>query len=117
MRPQVQAGKVKVIAVTAKARVSMLHDVQTVREAGHPALEFEGLNALFGSKHLAPAVRERIAKEITEIAADQLVAEKLAATGQVVNPGSPAELEVAVAEQRANVAQTAKVLGLTAATQ
>ena len=76
------------IAVTAKARVSMLHDVQTVREAGHPALEFEGLNALFGSKHLAPAVRERIAKEITEIAADQLVAEKLAATGQVVNPGS-----------------------------
>jgi tripartite-type tricarboxylate transporter receptor subunit TctC len=45
VRPQVQAGKVKMIAVTASQRASMAPDVPTVAEAGFPELTIDGLSA------------------------------------------------------------------------
>jgi tripartite-type tricarboxylate transporter receptor subunit TctC len=38
MRPQVQAGKVKIIAITNSERAPVIKDVPTAKEAGHPAL-------------------------------------------------------------------------------
>ncbi len=56
-RPQVQAGKVKVLAVTNTARASTIPDIPTVAEAGYPALTMDGLVGLFGP----PACRWRCA--------------------------------------------------------
>src|ERR1041385_5059957 len=43
MRPQVQAGKVKILALMNNERAPMLPDVPTAREAGTPALSMDGL--------------------------------------------------------------------------
>src|SRR5207244_12213721 len=63
MRPQVAAGRVKIIAVTNNERAPILPDVPTAREAGHPALAIDGLVGLFGPREMPADLRNRIAAE------------------------------------------------------
>lgn len=111
-RPQVQAGKIKVIALTNTARADVLPGVPTAREAGHPALEFDGLVGLYSTPVVPAALRDRIAKDVVEAMKDKVVIDRLTATGQVVNPGLAAEFVKSIEHQRAGAAETAKVLGL-----
>ena len=61
-------------------------------------------------------LRQRIADEVRAVAAaDPLIATRLAATGQVVSIRGPAEFAAAIAELRAKLAATAKVLGIKSA--
>jgi tripartite-type tricarboxylate transporter receptor subunit TctC len=112
MRPRVQQGKVKVIAITNRQHAASLNDIPTAREAGFPSLEFDGLVGLLGPKGFPNAVSEKIATDIREIAADPEVNAKLTATGQVVNPGSPEEFSAALKEQREKVAEIGKILDI-----
>jgi hypothetical protein len=57
-------------------------------------------------------VRERIAADAKAAAADPTVTSRLLATGQVVNPGGPAEFGAAIDAQRAQVAATGQLLGI-----
>ena len=112
MRPQIQNGKVKAIALTNRQHAAALPDLPTAREAGYPSLEFDGLVGLLGPRDMPPALRERIAADIREIAADPGVVQRLAPTGQVISPGTPAEFAEALADQRATVAAIGKVLDI-----
>ena len=112
MRPRVQSGKVKVIALTNREHAKSLNDIPTAAEAGFKSLEFDGLVGLLGPRGMPLALRERIAKDIADIVSDPAVAAKLTATGQVVNPGSPDQFAAALADQRAKVAEIGKTLGL-----
>src|SRR5947207_4224106 len=91
MRPQVQTGKVKIIAVTNSERAPTLSDVPTAKEAGHPALAIDGLVGLFGSREMPAELRNRIAADVKEAASDPDVATKTNATAQIVRPGGPDE--------------------------
>jgi len=114
-RPQVEAGKIKVIALTNSARAAIMQDVPTAREAGFPALEFDGLVGLFSTKLIPAEVRERIAKDVVEFSADAEIIDRLTKTGQVVNPGGPKAFMDSIAHQRAGAAETAKIVGLKSA--
>ena len=57
-------------------------------------------------------VRERIAADMRELLADPDINAKLAATGQVVNPGTPAEFAAALADQTEKVKEIGKTLGI-----
>ncbi len=115
MRPRVQAGKVKVIALTNAQHAAALNDIPTAREAGFTSLELDGLVGLLGPKDMPLAVREKIAADIKQVISDPEINSKLAATGQVVNPGTPAEFTKALDDQRAKVVEIGKVLGISAA--
>jgi len=112
VQPHLQAGKVKLLAVTSHQPVAMLPGVPTVVDAGFPALELEGLVGLFGPRGMPADLRERIDTDIRAVA-DQEIAARLAATGQVVNPGTAAEFAQAVDAQRAQVAALAQAVGMT----
>jgi tripartite-type tricarboxylate transporter receptor subunit TctC len=112
VQPQMQAGRVKVLAMTNRDRAPAAPDVPTVAEAGYPALGFDGLVGLFGPRDMAEGLRERIAADVRAIAADPAVAAVLTATGQVVNPGTPAELDAAVEEQRGKLGAIARALDI-----
>jgi tripartite-type tricarboxylate transporter receptor subunit TctC len=112
MRPRVQAGKVKVIALTNRQHAKALDDIPTAAEAGYKSLEFDGLVGLLGPREMPQVVRERIAADIREIVGEPEVEAKLSATGQVVNPGSPAEFAAALDEQRATVKKIGDTLGI-----
>jgi tripartite-type tricarboxylate transporter receptor subunit TctC len=112
MRPRVQAGKVKVIALTNRQHAKALNDIQTASEAGYKALEFDGLVGVLGPRDIPQSIRDRIAADIRQVVSDPEVEAKLSATGQVVNPGTPAEFAAALDDQRATVKQIGETLGI-----
>jgi tripartite-type tricarboxylate transporter receptor subunit TctC len=111
VRPQVLAGKVKVLAVTNHQRAPVLADIPTAVEAGYPALDFDGLVGLFGPPSIADAVRATIAANIRAVAKDPAIVQKLAATAQIVSPGDAAEFAASIEQQKAQVAKIAKLFG------
>ena len=115
VQPLVQAGKIKMIAVTNKARAPIAPNVPTTTEAGYPQLATDGLVGLFSTKEMSADIRNRIAADIKEVAADPKVGEALAASGQLLNVGTTAEFGAAIEEQRAQAAAAAKILGIKAA--
>jgi len=112
MRPQVQAGKVKVIALMNNERAPMLPDVPTAREAGTPALSMDGLVGLFGPKEMPKDVRDRIAADVIAVASDPETAGKIGATGQIVRPGGAEEFAREIAGQTKVVSDAAAAAGI-----
>jgi len=112
VRPQVQAGKARLIAFSNTKRAPDEPDVPTVREAGYPALNFDGLVGLFGPRDLAADIRDRIAADVQAAAADPTIAARLLSTGQVVSPGGPAEFAASIEAQRAVVRTIAREMGI-----
>lgn len=111
LRPQLQAGKIKVLALTNTNKAPSL-DIPTAEGAGFKTLTMDGLTGLFGPRNMPMPVRERIAADIREIVTDPAIVSRLGATGQVVNPGTPAELAAAIDEQRGTVKNIGATLGL-----
>jgi tripartite-type tricarboxylate transporter receptor subunit TctC len=114
VQPQMQAGRIKVLAVTSRRRAPTVPEVPTVVEAGYPALEMESVVGLFGPRGMPLDLRERIAGDLAAVL-DPVMRERLEATGQIVNVRGPAEFTAAIEEQRAKLAAIAKVLGIKSA--
>ena len=113
VRPQLQAGKIKLLAMTNSVRAPTAPNVPTVKEAGYPDLTLDGLVGFFGPPGMPLALRERIAADVAAVAAaDPAIGTRLADTGQVLNVGGPAEFGAATDEQRAKIAAIAKELGI-----
>ena len=112
VKSQVEAGKVKLLAITSLKRASAVPDLPTATEAGYPSLALDGLIGLFGPKNLPAGTAERIAADVQAVAADPAIGPRLAATGQQLDPGGTAEFAAAVEAQRQSIAATAKALGI-----
>jgi tripartite-type tricarboxylate transporter receptor subunit TctC len=115
VRPHVEAGKVKIIAITNRARAPIIPNVPTTTEAGYPQLATDGLIGLFATKELSADIRNKIAADVKEASADPIIGDRLNLTGQVMNIGNPAEFAASIDEQKAQAAAVAKILGLNAA--
>lgn len=111
VRPQVEAGKVKVLALLNKERAPQLSTIPTAIEAGHPAFAIDGLVGLFGPRNISPELRDRIAADVVEAMADPTMTQRLTATGQVVRPGNAAEFAAEITDQRTRIAEAAKATG------
>jgi tripartite-type tricarboxylate transporter receptor subunit TctC len=114
VKPQMQAGRVKVLAVTGRGRAPTAPEIPTVVEAGYLALQMESVVGLFGPRGMVLELRERIARELAAVL-DPLIRERLEATGQIVDVRGPSEFAAAIAEQRAKLAAIATVLGIKSA--
>jgi tripartite-type tricarboxylate transporter receptor subunit TctC len=112
MRPQSEAGRIKILAVMGRQRVPSIPDIPTAAEEGFPALEMEGLVGLFGIKRLPNELRERIAADVVAVASDKEVEAKLLATAQTLNPGGAKEFAASIERQRAQIATIAKTLNI-----
>ena len=112
VKSQVEAGKVKLLAITNLKRASAAPELPTAIEAGYPSLALDGLIGLFGPKNLPAGTAERIAADVQAVAADPTIGPRLAATGQQLDPGGTAEFAAAVEAQRQSIAGTAKALGI-----
>jgi tripartite-type tricarboxylate transporter receptor subunit TctC len=113
VRPQLQAGKIKLLAVTNTVRAPTEPAIPTVKEAGYPELTFDGLVGLFGPTGMSNELRERIAADVAAVAAaDPVIGARLKDSGQILNVGGPAEFAAATEEQRAKIEAIAKELGI-----
>jgi tripartite-type tricarboxylate transporter receptor subunit TctC len=113
VRPMLQAGKIKLLAVTNSTRAPTYPDIPTVKEAGFPDLLLDGLVGFFGPPIMPKELRERIAADVSAVvAADPAIKERMDLTAQILNVGGPAEFQAAIDEQRARLAVAAKDLGI-----
>jgi tripartite-type tricarboxylate transporter receptor subunit TctC len=112
MRPQVQAGKVKIIAVTNNERPPIMPDVPTAVEAKHPQLAVDGLIGLFGIRGMPEDLKNRIAADIKEVAGDPEIAAKINATAQIVRPGGPDEFAREIDNQIKVISDAAAAAGV-----
>jgi tripartite-type tricarboxylate transporter receptor subunit TctC len=112
LRPQLQAGKIKMLASTNSIRPPSNPEVPTVSEAGFPELTLDGLVGFFGPHGMPAALREHIAADVRAVVQEPDFGEKLSVTGQIANAGEPAEFAAAMQEQRDRLAIAAKELGL-----
>ena len=114
-QPQIEAGKIKLLAVLNSVRTPAYPDIPTVAEAGHPALTIDGLVGLFGPPSMPMALREKIAADVKEVMdSDPIIKDRLTRTAQLFNPGGPAEFGASIDDQRATVTAAANALGIKA---
>lgn len=111
--PMLRAGKTKMLAICDPQRSPLAPDIPTVFEAGYPELRLDSLNVLFGPGHMAPQLRQRIAKDAAEALKDKEVVDRLRGASMVVSGAGPEVVEKLIAEQQEQVAGIAKVLGVT----
>lgn len=108
--PQIQAGKVKALAVTSARRLQSLPDIPTVAEAGFPDFEDYTWVGLFGPAKLPAEIVQRLNAAVVGMVAQSDIRERLARAGMEPLPGSPAEfsayLRREVDKWRAIVKQT-----------
>ena len=82
MRGLIEAGKLKVLAVTSRKRVGIAPAIPTVAEAGFPFLGLDGLIGVFGPRGMSDALRESIAADIKAVvAADPTIAARTRSNG------------------------------------
>ena len=110
--PQVTGRKIKMLALTNRERAPSLPEVPTVTEAGYPALQYDGLVGLFATAGMPVELRERIAGDVRAVIANPAVAARIAGTGQIVAPGTPAEFARSIDGQRVAFTAIARSLGL-----
>jgi tripartite-type tricarboxylate transporter receptor subunit TctC len=116
MLPLVQAGKLRVLAVTSRKRVEIAADIPTVAEAGYPYLGLDSLIGMYGPRGMPMALREGIAADVRSIVeADPTIATRLGVSGQVVDLRGPHEFAAGIKEIRDQLAAIAQTLGMKAA--
>ncbi len=111
VRPQLDAGKIKILAMTNTTRSPAQPNIPTVQEAGFPALTLDGLVGLFGPTGMPLPLRKRIATDFAAVA-DDTIKSRLDITGQLMNIGGPEEFAQSIDDQRAKLAAFAKMLGV-----
>lgn len=106
--PQVNAGKLKALAVTTKTRSSLLPDVPAISEQ-LPGFEVLTWNGLVGPAGLPPAIVEKLNSAVREAIKDPSVLARLKELGLEVAVSSPAEFQAYIDEQIEHFAKLARI--------
>ena len=113
MQPLVQAGKIRLLAVTTRKRIPGYPGVPTVTEAGFPVLTLESIQGIFGPKAMAAGLREQIAADVrTVVESDPSIAQRLEAAGQVIDLRGPQDFAAGIKELREKLASIATMLNM-----
>jgi tripartite-type tricarboxylate transporter receptor subunit TctC len=105
--PQINAGKVRALAVTPAKRAKVLPDVPTLAESGLKGFDVASWQAIFAPAGTPPAIVKRLNDELTRIVATTDVAARLYTMGVENVPMTPAQF----AEfQRSELVKWAKIV-------
>jgi tripartite-type tricarboxylate transporter receptor subunit TctC len=113
--PLMKAGKVKLIAVAARARAPELPDVPTIREAGGPAgCEVEAWLAMLAPRGTPASVVRRINADVVKQLGDADVLERMRVLGFQATPDSPEEVARLMREDTRKYGELVRKVGATA---
>ena len=106
--PFVRGGKLKLLAVMSRERLSFLPEVPTVAESGFPGFVAGQWQALYGPKGLPKEIIEKLRTEASRFLNTPEMKKRFAEQGGEVATGTPEELTRFVAEEKAKFAKLVK---------
>jgi tripartite-type tricarboxylate transporter receptor subunit TctC len=111
--PQVQAGKIRGLAVTSLKRSPAIPELPTVNEAlGIKGYELIAFFAAFGPAGLPQDVVQKLNKAINEAAKSKDLTDRFSAMGFETQPGTPAMLENKIKLETAKWAKAIQEAGM-----
>lgn len=110
--PQVRAGKLRALAVTAARRSPALPDVPTVAEAGFPSYEASGWVGLIVRAGTPRPVVDKLAAEFARIARMPEVQQKLAEVGGDLVTNTPDEYAAYIQSEKAKWAPVVRMANM-----
>ncbi|WP_423195004.1 Extra-cytoplasmic solute receptor [Cupriavidus sp. H19C3] len=99
--PQVQSGKLRVLAVTTTGRTSLLPSVPTVAESGYPGFEAISWQAVLAPAGTPAPIIDRLYRELVAIIGSEDVRAKMRAQYFVPAGTAPASLRQTMATEKA----------------
>lgn len=112
-KPQIDAGRVKVIAVTSNRRSAFVPDIATLAEAGYPEYEMVSWAALLAPRGLSEDVRRRLVVALADVIADPDTSAELAKAGIEVAYEPPESYEPRVVRESALIRRAVQQAGMT----
>jgi tripartite-type tricarboxylate transporter receptor subunit TctC len=112
--PQVEAGKLRALAITSLARSQLVPDVPTVAEAGYPGFEALGWYALFAPRDMPQPIVAKLSGEIEKIVRLPEIRDKMVQLGAEPRYMGPEELTGFVAVESPKWGQLIRESGATA---
>lgn len=100
LRPHINSGRLKALAVTSLNSTDLLPGVKSVAEQGLPGFELTAWNAFFAPKGTPAAIVSRLNTEIRKVLADPETRAHLMALGFEVAGSTPEELAERVRSER-----------------
>ena len=91
--PQVEAGRVRGLAVTTSTRSAKAPSIPTMKEAGLPDYDVGLWNAVFAPARTPAAIVDKIAQDLLHALDDKTIRERALQLGIEVSPSGPAEFE------------------------
>jgi tripartite-type tricarboxylate transporter receptor subunit TctC len=108
----IQAGKLRAIAVASPERLSAIPDVPTTKEAGLPALDIVQYYGLVAPAGTPRAIVDKLNKTLRGIMATEDFKQRIAAAGGGAMPSSPEEYATNISREEGKWAALIKKLGL-----
>jgi tripartite-type tricarboxylate transporter receptor subunit TctC len=81
VRPQLEAGTVRALAVFSAKRSPFMPDIPTLAELGYPKIDLVSWGTLVAPKAIPPAIRDRLAAVLEEAIASPAVIERFQKVG------------------------------------
>jgi tripartite-type tricarboxylate transporter receptor subunit TctC len=114
LQAQVQAGKLRAIAVTTPKRFALLPDIPAIAESGYPGFEALAWNGLVAPAGTPKAVVDRINAEVNLILKQPDVVQKMNAAGFDLIGGTPEDFARLIAAETARWTPVVKRLCIVA---
>ncbi len=114
LQAQVQAGKLRAIAVTTPKRFPLLPDLPAIAESGYPGFEALAWNGLVAPAGTPRPVIEKINAEVNAILKLPDVVQKMNAAGFDLIGGTPEDFAKLIAAESARWTPVVKRLGIVA---
>jgi tripartite-type tricarboxylate transporter receptor subunit TctC len=113
IRPPVQAGRARILAVTSARRAAAYPDVPTLAERGFPGFDMNDWNGLFAAAGAPPAILRRLAAAVGEACRDAGVKARMDPLGAEMVGNQPEEFAAWLDAQRPVVGQVIREAGIT----
>ncbi|MDA8520225.1 Bug family tripartite tricarboxylate transporter substrate binding protein [Acidovorax sp. NCPPB 4044] len=112
--PHIQAGKLRVLAVTGKERLPSLPNVPTTAEAGYPKVDATSWFALFAPANTPRAAVDKLVADVRTVVQNPAFQQKAQEQGATADYQNPQQLGARVKSDLATWAQVVKAANIQA---
>ena len=112
--PNIQAGKLRPIAITSKTRSSLLANVPTFIELGYPKVEVLNWQGLIAPKGTPRAIIDKLNVVANQVLKDPVVREQITSQNNEVGGGTPEEFAGLIKSESLKWAAVIKAAGIKA---